>query len=82
VYKEVKVAAGTQQTIDATIWNAAVDMALRYVSAYRETLFTDSQIIAAVTADARSSVFSAADSAEIAACGFRYLERNHRPLNP
>jgi hypothetical protein len=58
VYKEVKMVAGTQQTIEATIWNAAVDMAHRYVSAYRETLLTDSQIVAAMTADARSSVFS------------------------
>ena len=74
--------AGTQQTIEATIWDAALNMAHRYVSAYRETLLTDSQIVAAMTADARSSVFSAEDSAEIAVCGFRYLERNHRALPP
>jgi len=73
---------GTRQTIEATIWDAAVNMAQRYVSAYRETLLTDSQIVAAMTADARSSVFSAEDSSEIAACGFRYLERNHHALNP
>jgi hypothetical protein len=59
-----------------------VNMAHRYVSAYRETLLTHSQIVAAMTADARSSVFSVEDSAEIAGCGFRYLERNRRPLNP
>lgn len=74
--------SGTQQTIDATIWDAGVDIARRYVSAYRGTLLTDSQIVAAMTADARSSVFSAEDSAEIAVCGFRYLERNHHALNP
>jgi hypothetical protein len=74
--------SGTQQTIEATIRDAAVDMAHRYASAYRETLLTDSEIVAAMTADARSSVFSAEDSAEIAVCGFRYLERNHHPLNP
>jgi len=74
--------AATQQTIEARIWDAAVNMAHRYVSAYRETLLTDSQIVAAMTADARSSVFSAEDSAEIAVCGFRYLERNHHALNP
>jgi hypothetical protein len=74
--------AGTQQTIEAAIWDAAVDMAHRYVSAYREILLTDSQIVAAMTADARSSVFSAEDSAKIAMCGFMYLERNHHALNP
>jgi hypothetical protein len=76
------MAASTQQTIEATIWDAAVNMAHRYVSAYRGTLLTDSQIVAAMTADARSSVFSVEDSAEIAVCGFRYLERNHHALNP
>jgi hypothetical protein len=73
---------GTQQTIKATIRDAAMNMAHRYVSAFRETLLTDSQIVAAMTADARSSVFSAEDSAEIAMRGFRYLERNHHLLNP
>jgi hypothetical protein len=73
--------SGTQQTSEATIWDAAVNMAHRYVSAYRDTLLTDSQIVAATTTDARSSVFSAEDSAEIAVC-FRYLQRNHHPLNP
>lgn len=72
----------TQQEMETTLWDAAMNMAHRYVSAYRETLLTDFQIVAAMTADARSGGFSAEDSAEIAECGFKLLERNHHPLNP
>jgi hypothetical protein len=78
---EVVMAVSRQQQTQATIWEAGMDMARRYVSAYRETLLTDSQIVAAMTADARSSGFSVEDSSEIAECGFEYLERNHQALN-
>jgi hypothetical protein len=74
--------AVTQHEVAATVRDAAMNMAHRYVSAYRETLLTNSQIVAAMTADARSSGFSVEDSAEIAECGFKHLERNHHPLNP
>jgi hypothetical protein len=75
------MAAVTQQ-IEEKIWDAAMDMAHRYVSAYRETLMTDSQIVAAITSDALSGGFSLEDSSEIAQIGFAFLERNHHALNP
>ena len=68
--------------IEGKIWNAAMDMAHRYVSAYRETLLTDSQIVAAMMSDTLSEGFSPEDSSEIAEIGFTYLERNHHALNP
>jgi hypothetical protein len=71
-----------RQLIEEKISNAAMVMAHRYVSAYRETLLTDSQIVAAMTADALSGGFSLEDSSEIAEIGFTYLERNHHALNP
>jgi hypothetical protein len=74
--------ANTQQQTEATICEAGMDMARRYVGAYRETLLTDPQIVAAMTADARSSGFSVEHSSEIAECGFQYLEQNHHALNP
>lgn len=70
------------QQIEGTMWDAAMDMAQRYVSAYRETLLTDSQIVAAMRSDALSGGFSPEDSSEIAEIGFTYLERNHHALNP
>ncbi|MGC1619331.1 MAG: hypothetical protein WA765_12655 [Candidatus Acidiferrum sp.] len=70
------------QQVEAQIWDAAMVMAHRYVSAYRETLLTDSQIIAAMTADALSGGFSSEESSEIAEIGFTHLERNHHALNP
>jgi hypothetical protein len=72
----------THQEIATTLWDAAMNMAHRYVSAYRDTLLTDFQIVAAMTADARCGDFSAEDSAEIAECAFSHLERNHHPLDP
>ena len=78
--QEVKMAAVTQQEIEATVRDAATNMAHRYVSAYRETLLTNSQIVAAMTADARSSGFSVEYSAEMAECVFKHLEQNHHPL--
>jgi hypothetical protein len=71
----------TQQT-EEKIWDAAMVMAHRYVSAYRETLLTDSQIVTAMTADTLSGGFSLEESSEIAGIGFTYLERNHHALNP
>jgi hypothetical protein len=71
-----------RQLIEEKISNAAMVMAHRYVSAYRETLLTDSQIVAAMTADALSGGFSLEGSSEIAEIGFTYLERNHHALNP
>ena len=76
------MAAVTHPEIETTLWNAAMNMAHRYASAYRETLLTDFQIVAAMTADALSGGFSAKDSAEIAECAFRHLEQNHHPLDP
>jgi hypothetical protein len=43
--------AATQQ-MEEKISNTAMGMAHRYVSAYRDTLLTDSQIVAAMTSDA------------------------------
>jgi hypothetical protein len=74
--------AGFTQQIEEKIWDAAMVMAHRYVSAYRETLLTDSQIVAAMTADALSGGFSPEDSCEIAGLGFTSLEQNHHALNP
>jgi hypothetical protein len=74
--------AAVSQQIEEMIWNAAMVMARRYLSAYRETLLTDSQIVTAMTADALSGGFSPEDSCEIAEVGFTYLERNHHALNP
>jgi hypothetical protein len=71
----------TEQMEDK-IWDAAMVMAHRYVSAYRETLLTDPEIVAAMTADTLSVGFSLEDSSEIAGIGFTYLERNHHALNP
>jgi hypothetical protein len=70
------------QQIEEKIWDAAMVMAHRYVSAYRETLLTDSQIVAAMMSDALTGGFSTEDSSEIAEIGFTYLERNHHALNP
>jgi hypothetical protein len=53
---EVKIVNVTQQT-EEKIWDAAMVMAHRYVSAYRETLLTDSQIVTAMTADTLRAVF-------------------------
>jgi hypothetical protein len=75
------MAAVTQQ-MEEKIWDAAMDMAQRYVRVYRDTLLSDSQITAAMTADALSTGFSLEDSSEIAEIGFTYLERNHHALNP
>jgi hypothetical protein len=75
------MATVTQQTKEK-IWDAAMGMAHRYLSAYRETLLTDSQIVAAMTADALSGGFSLEDSSEIAEIGFTSLERNYHVLNP
>lgn len=75
------MAAVTQQ-IEERICDAAMIMAHRYVSAYRDTLLTDSQIVAAMTADALSAGFSLEDSSEIAEIGFTSLKRNHHALNP
>jgi hypothetical protein len=49
------VSAVTQQ-IEEKIWNAGMVMAQRFVSAYRDTLLTDSQIVAAMTTDALPAV--------------------------
>jgi hypothetical protein len=68
--------------IEEKIWDAAMVMAQRYVIAYRETLLTDSQIVAGMTADAFSGGFSLDQSSEIAGIGFMYLERNYHALNP
>ena len=70
------------QQIEAKIWNTAMGMAHRYVSAYRDTLLTDSQIVAAMTSDALSGGFSEEDSYEIAKIAFTYLQHNHHALNP
>jgi hypothetical protein len=75
------MATVTQQAKEK-IWDAAMSMAHRYLSAYRETLLTDSQIVAAMTADALSGGFSLEDSSEIAEIGFTSLERNYHVLNP
>jgi hypothetical protein len=75
------MAAAIQQVEEKT-WDAAMVMAHRYVIAYRETLLTDSEIVAAMTADALSGGFSLEDSSEIAGIGFAYLERNYHALNP
>ena len=74
--------AVVKQQIEEKIWDAAIAIAHRYVIAYRETLLTDSQIVAAMSADARSGGFSFEDSSEIAGIGFTYLERNYHALNP
>jgi hypothetical protein len=73
--------AATQQ-IEEKLSNTAMGMAHRYVSAYRDTLLTDSQIVAAMTSDALSGGFSEEDSSEIAEIAFTYLEHHHHALNP
>lgn len=73
--------AVTQQ-MEEKIWDVAMVMAHRYVSAYRETLMTDSQIVAAMRADALSGGFSPEEASGIAEIGFTYIKRNHHALNP
>jgi hypothetical protein len=73
--------AATQQ-MEEKLSNTAMGMAHRYVSAYRDTLLTDSQIVAAMKSDALSGGFSEEDSSEIAEIAFTYLEHNHHALNP
>lgn len=63
-------------TIETTVWNAAIDAAQKYLRPYRLRSLTNSQIVAAMTTDARVS-FSEEQSAEVAEAGFKYLERNH-----
>jgi hypothetical protein len=70
------------QQIEEKLSNTAMGMAHRYVSAYRDTLLTDSQIVAAMTSDALSGGFTQEDSYEIAEIAFTYLEHNHHALNP
>jgi hypothetical protein len=72
----------TTQQIEEKLSNTAMGMAHRYVSAYRDTLLTDSQVVAAMTSDALSGGFSEEDSSEIAEIAFTYLEHNHHALNP
>ena len=74
--------AAVPQQIEEKIWNTAMGMSHRYISAYRDTLLTDSQIVAAMTSDALSGGFSEEDSYEIAELAFTYLEHNHHALNP
>jgi hypothetical protein len=70
------------QQIEEKLSNTAMGMAHRYASAYRDTLLTDSQIVAAMTSDALSGGFSEEDSSVIAEIAFTYLEHNHHALNP
>jgi hypothetical protein len=74
--------AAVIQQVEEKNWDAAMVMAHRYVIAYRETLLTDSEIVAAMTDDALSGGFSLEDSSEIAEIGFTYLQRNYHALNP
>jgi len=75
------MAIATQKMV-GTILDVAIELANRYASAYRETLLTDAEIVAALTAEAGLMGFSAGDSREIAECGFHFLEQNHHALNP
>ena len=63
--------------IKTTVWKAGIDAAHKYLKAYREPSLTNSQIVAAITADALALRYSPEESAEVAESGFKFLERNH-----
>lgn len=60
-----------------SVWNAGIDAAHKYLRAYRETQFTNTEIQDRMTDDAKALGFSEEEAAEVAECGFKYLVRNH-----
>jgi hypothetical protein len=63
-----------RRDIKPTVWNAGIDAARKFLKTYRGASSTNSQIVAAMTADARAIGFSEMESAEVAECGLCCLK--------